>query len=196
MHTPNQGLIYTFKFSAVLIICSLLWVFPSLCSLPAFPFPRSLPEAVSGVCDSHESPPLQVCAFPSLLLFPLFPALFPYWRLCPRPLSLLTIMSPPSFPIDDYVPALFSYFRLCSFSLSLFLIMPWHSLSLMSLCYFYKIVESAILCSKYLSERTGQLLFMHKNYVLKCHIILVQRSPLEIMSARALLNNECSSPPK
>jgi hypothetical protein len=176
MHTPNQGLIYTFKFSAVLIICSLLWVFPSLCSLPAFPFPRSLPEAVSGVCDSHESPPLQVCAFPSLLL--------------PSHCSL------PSFPIDDYVPALLSYFRLCSLSLSLFLIMPWHSLSLMSLCYFYKIVESAILCSKYLSERTGQLLFMHKNYVLKCHIILVQRSPLEIMSARALLNNECSSPLK
>jgi len=66
----------------------------------------------------------------------------------------------------------------------------------MSLCYFCKIVGNAILCSKYLSERTGQLLFMHKNYVLKCHIILVQESPLEIMSARALLNNECSSPQK
>ena len=142
MHTPNQGLIYTFKFSAVLIICSLLWVFPFLCSLPAFPFPRSPPKAVSGVCDSHKSPPLQVCAFPSLLL--------------PSHCSL------PSFPIDDYVPALFSYFRLCSLSLSLFLIMPWHSLSLMSLCYFCKIVGNAILCSKYLSERTGQLLFVHK----------------------------------
>ena len=100
MHTPNQGLIYTFKFSAVLIICSLLWVFPSLCSLPAFPFPRSLPEAVSGVCDSHESPSFQVCAFPSLLLFPLFPALFPYWRLCSRPLFLFSIMLP--LPIFDY----------------------------------------------------------------------------------------------
>ncbi len=123
MHTSNQGFIHTFKFSAVLIICSLLWVFPSLCSLPAFPFPRSLSEAVSGVCDSHESPPLQVCAFPSLLPFPLFPALFPYWRLCPRPLSLLTIMFPPSFPIDDHVPSPFPYFRSCSFSLSLFSIM-------------------------------------------------------------------------
>ncbi len=29
-------------------------MFPSLCSLPAFPFPRSLPEAVSGVCDPHD----------------------------------------------------------------------------------------------------------------------------------------------
>jgi hypothetical protein len=113
MHTSNQGLIHTFKFSAVLIICSLLWVFPSLCSLPAFPFPRSLPEAVIGVCDSHESPPLQVCAFPSLLLpshcslpsFPIddyVPALFPYWRLCSRPLSLLPIMLLLPFPIFDY----------------------------------------------------------------------------------------------
>ncbi len=146
MHTPNQGLIYKFKFSAVLIICSLLWVFPSLCSLPAFPFPCSLPEAVSDVCDSHESPPLQVCAFPSLLL--------------PSHCSL------PSFPID-------------ALSLSLFLIMPWHSLSLMSLCYFYKIVESAILCCKYLSERTGQLLFMHRTMFQIATVFLVQESPLE-----------------
>jgi len=159
MHTPSQGLIYTFKFSAVLIICSLSWVFPSLCSLPAFPFPRSLPEAISGVCDSHESPPLQFCAFPSLLF--------------PSHCSL------PSFPIDDYVPALFSYFRLCSLSLSLFLIMPWHSLSLMSLCYFCKIVGNAILCSKYLSERTGQLLFMHKAVFQIATLFLVQKCPLE-----------------
>ncbi len=153
----------------MLIICSLLRVFPSLCSLPAFPFPRSLPEAVSGVCDSHESPPLQACAFPSLLLpshcslpsFPIddcVPALFPYWRLCSRPLS---------------------YLWLCSFFLSLFLIMPWHSLSLMSLCYFYKIVESAIFCSKYLSERTGQLLFMHKTMFQIATLFLVQESPIE-----------------
>ena len=120
MHTPNQGLTHTFKFSAVLIICSLLWVFPSLCSLPAFPYPRSLPEAVSGVCDSHESPSFQVCAFPSLLLFPLFPALFPYWRLCPCPLSLLMIMFPPSFPIFDYAPSPFPYFWLCPDTLC-----PW-----------------------------------------------------------------------
>ena len=159
MHTLNQGLTYMFKFSAVLIICSLLWVFPSLCSLPAFPFPRSLPEAGSGICDSHESPPLQTCAFPSLLL--------------PSHCSL------PSFPIDDYVPALFSYFRLCSLSLSLFLIMPWHSLSLMSLCYFCKTVGNAILCSKYLSERTGQLLFMHKAMFQNATLFSVQEGPLE-----------------
>ena len=134
MHTPNQGLIYTFKFSAVLIICSLYE-----CSLPSVPFPL-FPSLVpyqkqSVVFVTHTSPLLSksVHSLPSTSL----PTV-----LCP--LSLLTIMSPPSFPIDDYVPALFSYFRLCSLSLSLFLIMPWHSLSLMSLCYFYKIVESAI----------------------------------------------------
>ena len=165
------------------MLCS-LYVPYYECSLPSVPFPL-FPSLVpcqkqSVMFVTHTSPLLSksVHSLPTVLC----------------PLSLLTIMSPPSFPIDDYVPALFSYFRLCS--LSLFLIMPWHSLSLMSLCYFYKIVESAILRSKYLSERTGQLLFMHKNYVLKCHIILVQRSPLEIMSARALLNNDCSSPPK
>ena len=77
-------------------------MFPSLCPLPVFPFPRSLPEAISGVCDSHESPPLQIYAFPSLLLSPLFPALFPYWWLCSRPLSLFSIMLPLPFPIFDY----------------------------------------------------------------------------------------------
>jgi hypothetical protein len=106
MHTPNQGLTYTFKFSAVLIICSLYE-----CSLPSvpfplfpsrFPFPRSLPEAISGVCDSHESPPLQIYAFPSLLLFPLFPALFPYWWSCSHPPFLFSIMLPLPFPIFDY----------------------------------------------------------------------------------------------
>jgi hypothetical protein len=117
MHTPNQGLTYMFKFSAVLIICSLYE-----CSLPSipfplfpsrFPFPRSLPEAVSGVCDSHESPSFQVCAFPSLLFpshcslpsFPIddyVPALFPYWRLCSRPPFLFSIMLPFPFPIFDY----------------------------------------------------------------------------------------------
>ncbi len=141
--------------------------FPSLCSLPAFPFPHSLPKAVSGVCDSHESPPLQVCAFPSLLL--------------PSHCSL------PPFPIDDHAPSPFPYFWSCSFSLSLFPIMPWHSLSLMSLCYFYKIVESAILCSKYLSERTGQLLFVHKTMFQNCHSIFSAGEPSWIMGARALL---------
>jgi hypothetical protein len=179
MHTSNQGLIHTFKFSAVLIICSLLRVFPSLCSLPAFPFPRSLSEAVSGVCGSHESPTLQICAFTSLLLpspcsppsFPIdnyVPALFPYWRLGPRPLSLLTIMLLLPFPIFDYAPSPFPYFWLCL----------WHSLSLMSLCYFYKIVGNAILCSKYLSEQTGQLLFMHRIMFHISTLFLMQKSPL------------------
>ncbi len=156
-------------------------LFPSCFSLPSFPTRSS--QWCLWLTRVPSSPSLCI-PFP-----PPLPTV-------PCPLSLLTIMSPPSFPIDDYVPALFSYFRLCSLSLSIFLIMPWHSLSLMSLCYFCKIVGNAILCSKCLSERTGQLLVMHKNYILKCHIILVQESPLEIMSARALLNNECSSPPK
>ena len=120
MHTSNPDLIQTFKFSAVLIICSLYECSLPSVPFPLFPFPRSLPEAISGVCDSHESPPLQIYAFPSLLLFPLFPALFPYWRLCPRPLSLLTIMFPPSFPIFDYAPSPFPYFWLCPDTLC-----PW-----------------------------------------------------------------------
>ncbi len=164
-----------------------IWVFPSLHSLPAFPFPL-FPSLIpfqkqSVVFVTHMSSLLS--SLPSSSL-----------PTVPCPLSLLTIMSLPSFPIDDYVPTLLSYWRLCSLSLSLFLIMPWHSLSLMSLCYFCKIVGNAIWCSKCLSERTGQLLFVHKNYILKCHIILVQECPLEIMRTRALLNNECSSPPK
>ncbi len=157
-------------------------MFPSRFSLPLFPTKSSqwclwltrVPSFPS-LCIPFPPPP-----------FPLFPALFPYWRLCPRPLSLLMIMSPPSFPVDDYVPALFSYFWLCSLSLSLFLIMPWHSLSLMSLCYFYKIVGNAILRSKYLSERTGQLLFVHKAMFQIATLFLVQKSPLKIMVARAL----------
>ncbi len=149
-------------------------LFPSRFSLPSFPTRSSqwrlwltrVPSSPS-LCIPFPPPP-----------FPLFPALFPYWRLCSRPLSLLTIMFPPSFPIEDYVPSPFPYFRLCSFSLSLFLIMPWHSQSLMSLCYFYKIVESAILCSKYLSEQTGQLLFMHRIMFHISTLFLMQKSPL------------------
>jgi len=88
MHTPSQGLTYMFKFSAVLLYVPYMSIpFPLFPS--RFPFPRSLPEAISGVCDSHESPSFQVCAFPSLLF--------------PSHCSL------PSFPIDDYVPALFPY---------------------------------------------------------------------------------------
>ena len=95
-----------------------------------FPFPRSLPEAVSGVCDLHKSPSFQVCAFPSLLLpSPCSLPCFPIDDYVPCPVSLLTIMFPSLFPVDDHVPTLLSYFRLCSLFLSLFLIVPWHSLS-------------------------------------------------------------------
>ena len=156
MHTLNQGLTYMFKFSAVLIICSLYE-----CSLPSIPFPL-FPSRFS--LPSFPARSSQWCLW--LTRVPFFPSLCipfpPPLPTVPCPLSLLTIMSLPSVPIDDYVPTLLSYFRLCSLSLSLFLVIPWHSLSLMSLCYFCKIVGNAILCSKYLSERTGQLLFVHK----------------------------------
>ncbi len=155
MHTPNQGLTYTFKFSAVLIICSLYE-----CSLPSVPFPP-FPSLVP-----YQKQSVVFVTHTSLLLSKSVHSLPSSLPTVPCPLSLLTIMSPPSFPIDDYVPALFSYFWLCSLSLSLFLIMPWHSLSSMSLCYFCKIVGNAILCSKCLSERTGQLLFVHKTIFL------------------------------
>jgi hypothetical protein len=84
-------------------------LFPSRFSLPSFPTRSSqwrlwltrVPSSPS-LCIPFPPPP-----------FPLFPALFPYWRLCPRPLSLLTIMFPPSFPIFDYAPSPFPYFWLC-----------------------------------------------------------------------------------
>ena len=85
---------------------------------PLFParfFPSLVPcQKQSVVLVTHPSPLLSksVHSLPSSSL-----------PTVPCPFSLLTIMSPPSFPIDDYVPALFPYFRLCSFSLSLFSIM-------------------------------------------------------------------------
>ena len=94
-------------------------VFPSLHSLPAFPFPL-FPSLVpyqkqSVVFVTHTSPLLSksVHSLPSSSL-----------PTVPFPFSLLTIMSLPSFPIDDHVPTLLSYFRLCSLFLSLFLSMP------------------------------------------------------------------------
>jgi hypothetical protein len=156
-------------------------LFPSLYSLPAFPFPRSLPEAVSGVCDLHKSPSFQACAFPSLLF--------------PSRCSL------PSFPIDDYVPALLSYFRLCSPFLSLFLIMPWHSV----LDVLMLLLQDCWKCN---FCAVSAWVYGPDNYYLctklysKVPHYSVQECPLEIMSARALLKmgaralleNECSSP--
>ena len=121
-----------FEFSSVLIICSIR-VFPSLCSLPSIPFPL-FPSLVpyqkqSVVFVTHTSPLLSKsvhslpsfpshCSLPSFPIDDYVPALFPYWRLCPRPLSLLMIMFPPSFPIFDYAPS--PYFRLCPDTLC-----PW-----------------------------------------------------------------------
>ena len=113
MHTSNQGLIHTLS-SVLCILCVPYYE----CSLPSVPFPLFpflVPYQKQSVAFvTHTSPLLSksVHSLPSSSLPPV-----------PCPLSLLTIMSPPSFPIDDYVPALFPYFRLCSFSLSLFSIM-------------------------------------------------------------------------
>ena len=113
MHTSNQDLIHTLS-SVLCILCVPYYE----CSLPSAPFPL-FPSLVpyqkqSVAFVTHTSPLLSksVHSLPSSSL-----------PTVPCPLSLLTIMSPPSFPIDDYVPALFPYFRLCSFSLSLFSIM-------------------------------------------------------------------------
>ncbi len=151
-------------------------VLPSLYSLPAFPFPRSLPKAISGACDSHESPPLQFCAFPSLLFpslcslpsFPIddyVPALFPYWRLCSRPLFLFSIMLPFSFP----------YFWLCPDTLC-----PW-----CPYVTFARLLEMQFLCSKCLSERTGQLLF-----------VTYSKVPHYFSAGEPSWNNGCSRTPK
>ncbi len=136
-------------------------LFPSRFSFPSFPARSSqwclwltrVPSSPS-LCIPFPPPP-----------FPLFPALFPYWRLCSRPLS---------------------YFRLCSFSLSLFSIMfllpfpifdyvpdnlcPWCPMLLA------QIVESAI-CIKCLSEQARQLLAMHRIMFQIPTLFSMQKSP-------------------
>ena len=126
MHT-FESILYAYFVYVPYYECSL-----PIISLPAFPFPQSLPEAVSGACDSPESPPLlSLCVpFPPSP-FPLFPALFPYFRLCPCPLSLFSIMFLLTFhPLWTYVPY--------------------------TNCWNYN------LCIKWLSEQNRQLLSMHK----------------------------------
>ena len=175
-----------------------IWVFPSLCSLPSVPFPFSLPSfptRSSQWCLWLTRVPF----FPSLCIpfpplpFPLFLSLFPYWRLCPCPLSLLMIMFPPFFPIFDYAPFSFPYFWLCPDTLC-----PDVLMLLLQDC--WKCNFCAVSAWVYGPDNY----YCAQNYILKCHINLVQECPLEIMSARALLkmgarallNNECSSPQK
>ena len=141
---------------------------------PLFParfFPSLVPcQKQSVVLVTHPSPLLSksVHSLPSSSLPPV-----------PCPLSLLTIMSPPSFPIDDYVPALFPYFRLCSFSLSLFSIMsltlsvPDVLMLLLQDCW------KCNLCIKYLSKQTGKLLSMHKIMFQIPTLFLMQKSPFK-----------------
>ena len=93
-----------FEFSSVLIICSIR-VFPSLCSLPSIPFPL-FPSLVpykkqSVVFVTYTSP---------LLSKPVHSLPSSYLPSVPFPLSLLTIMFPPSFPIFDYAPSPSPYF--------------------------------------------------------------------------------------
>ena len=173
-------------------------VFPSLCSLPSIPFPL-FPSLVpyqkqSVVFVTHTSPLLSksVHSLPSSSL-----------PTVPFSLSLLTIIFPSLFPIDDHVPTLLSYFRLCSHSLSLFLIMPWHSV----LDVLMLLLQDCWKCN---FCAVSAWVYGPDNYYLctklysKVPHYSVQECPLEIMSARALLkmgarallNNECSSPQK
>ncbi len=84
-------------------------MFPSHHSLTTFPFPHSLPEAVSGACDSPESPPLlSLCIpfppspfplFPARFSLPSFPARSSQWRLWLTrvPSTAKSVRSLPSF---------------------------------------------------------------------------------------------------
>ena len=155
-------------------------LFPSLYSLPAFPFPRSLPEAVSGVCDLYKSPSFQVCAFPPLLFpshcslpsFPIddyVPALFPYWRLCSRPLSLFSIMFLLPFLIFDYAPD-----TLCPWC-------PYVTFTRLLKVQFYVL-------SIWVSRPD--------NYYLCTKLCMFQNSHIIFNAEEPSLNNECSSPLK
>jgi hypothetical protein len=130
---------------------------------PLFParfFPSLVPcQKQSVVLVTHPSPLLSksVHSLPSSSL-----------PTVPCPLSLLTIMFLPSFPIDDYVPAPFPYFRLS----------PWHSLSLMFLCYMCRLLKVQ-LCIKCLSEQARQLLSMHKIMFQIPTLFLMQKSPFK-----------------
>ena len=86
MHTPNQGLTYMFKFSAVLIICSLYE-----CSLPSIPFPL----------------------LPSRFSLPSFPARSSQWRLWLTwvPSTAKSVRSLPSFSLPT-VPCPLSLFSI------------------------------------------------------------------------------------
>ncbi len=95
MHTSNPDLIHTFKFSAVLLYVPYM-------SVPFPLFPSLVPyQKQSVVFVTHTSPLLSksVHSLPSSSL-----------PTVPCPLSLLTNMSPPSFPIDDYAPSPSPYF--------------------------------------------------------------------------------------
>ncbi len=133
---------------------------------PLFParfYPSLVPcQKQSVVLVTHPSPLLSksVHSLPSSSLPPV-----------PCPLSLLTIMFPPSFPFFDYVPSPFPNFRLCSFSMSLTLSVPDVLMLLLQDCW------KCNLCIKYLSKQNGQLLAMHKIMFQIPTLFLMQKSP-------------------
>ena len=189
MHTPNKGLTYMFKISSVLITCFYKSVpFPPFPSRFPFPlFPSLVPfQKQSVVFVTYTSPLLSksVHSLPSSSL-----------PTVPFPLSLLTIIFPSLFPIDDHVPTLLSYFRLCSHSLSLFLIMPWHSLSWCPYVTFARLLWMQFLCIKCLSVRTGQLLLCTKLYSESATLFSAGVPSWNNECSRPLKNG-CSSPPK
>ena len=131
---------------------------------PLFParfFPSLVPcQKQSVVLVTHPSPLLSksVHSLPSSSLPPV-----------PCPLSLLTIMFPPSFPIFDYVPSPFPYFSIMSLTLSV----PDVLMLLLQDCW------KCNLCIKYLSKQTGQLSFMHKIMFQIPTLFLMQKSPFK-----------------
>ena len=160
-------------------------LFPSLCSLPVFP--SLVPfQKQSVVFVTHTSPLLSKsmhsppscsshCSLPSFPIDDYVPALFPYWWLCSHPLFLFSIMLPFPFPIFDYA------LTLSVLDVLMLLLQDCWKCNFCAVSAWVYGPDNYYLCTKLYS---------------KVPHYLVQESPLEIMSARALLNNECSSPPK
>ena len=156
-------------------------VFPSFHSLPAFPSRFSLPSFPSR-SSQWCLWLVQVPFFPSLCIpfpplpFPLSPSLFPYWRLCPCPLSLWTIMLLPPFLFSIMLPLPFPIFdyalTLSVLDVLMLLLQDCWKCNFCAVSAWVNGPDNYYLCTK---------------LILKCHIILVQESPLEIMSAHAPL---------
>jgi len=165
---------------------------------PLFPsrfFPSLVPfQKQSVVFVTHTSPLLSKsmhslpsssshCSLPSFPIDDYVPALFPYWRLCSHPPFLFSIMLPLPFPIFDYA------LTLSVLDVLMLLLQDCWKCNFCAVSAWVYGPDNYYLCTKLYS---------------KVPHYSVQESPLGIMSARALLkmgarallNNECSSPQK